>query len=273
MSAAAVLDDYLDGLLAGTPAASPAASPGPAPAPAAAPAVAAPVEAHAAAPAPAPVAPEPEPAPVPVAPAASTSPAPPPAAPVARVAPAAPASFAPRAPAPVARPALPPSHGPAGHHGEEPPAPRREPTPRWLRLRCGGQRYGLELLKVQEVVLPAPLLALRGTVPAMLGVMNLRGQVVPVMDLGMHLGQPSQPETPATRFVVIEEKGEVLGLRVTAVEDVVTLGEGQVEPPGTTQVRRPVDGLFRGIARLGGDPMILLDASCLLEPGAIGGQR
>ena len=271
MSAAAVLDDYLDGLLAGTPAASPA--PAPAAATSAAPAVAAPVEAQAAAPAPAPVAPEPEPAPVPVAPAASTSPAPPPAAPVARVAPAAPASFAPRAPAPVARPALPPSHGPAGHHGEEPPAPRREPTPRWLRLRCGGQRYGLELLKVQEVVLPAPLLALRGTVPAMLGVMNLRGQVVPVMDLGMHLGQPSQPETPATRFVVIEEKGEVLGLRVTAVEDVVTLGEGQVEPPGTTQVQRPVDGLFRGIARLGGDPMILLDASCLLEPGAIGGQR
>src|SRR5690606_25966271 len=144
MSAAAVLDDYLDGLLAGTPAASPA--PAPAAATSAAPAVAAPVEAQAAAPAPAPVAPEPEPAPVPVAPAASTSPAPPPAAPVARVAPAAPASFAPRAPAPVARPALPPSHGPAGHHGEEPPAPRREPTPRWLRLRCGGQRYGLELL-------------------------------------------------------------------------------------------------------------------------------
>jgi len=179
------------------------------------------------------------------------------------------------APVPAAAPVPPPPapppvpHAPRAAHAAADESTAADPTghsSRWLRLRCGSQRYGLELLKVQEVVLPVPLLALRGTVPAMLGVMNLRGQVVPVLDLGMHLGQPAQPDTAATRFVVLEEKGEVLGLRVSAVEDVVTLGQSQVEPPGTTQVRLAGNGLFRGIARLGGEPMVLLDASCLLAP-------
>lgn len=137
---------------------------------------------------------------------------------------------------------------------------------RWLRLRCGCQAYALELLKVQEVVLPTPLLPLRGTPAAMLGVMNLRGQVVPVMDLGVHLGQPSLASTPATRIVVLEENGETLGLRVSSVEDVITLGQGQVESPDNARVGRLSASLFRGVARLSSEPMILLDASALLLP-------
>src|SRR5690606_31766633 len=177
-------------------------------------------------------------------------------------------------PAPAAPRAYPAAMSPrvpqAEADGEAPVRRAADRSSRWLRLRCGDQRYGLELLKVQEVVLPVPLLALRGTATAMLGVMNLRGQVVPVLDLGMHLGKPAQPSTASTRFVVLEEKGEVLGLRVSAVEDVVTLGEHQVEPPATTQVRPSSDGLFRGIARQGGDPMVLLDAGCLLSMPARG---
>ncbi len=168
-----------------------------------------------------------------------------------------------------------PSPAPAlAAHADDPPARRAaDRSSRWLRLRCATQPYGLELLKVQEVVLPVPLLPLRGTPVAMLGVMNLRGQVVPVLDLGMHLGQAPQPATAATRFVVIEEKGEVLGLRVSAVEDVVTLAASQVEPPGNAQIGRAMSQLFRGIARQGGEPMVLLDSSCLLAPATTGGAR
>lgn len=137
---------------------------------------------------------------------------------------------------------------------------------RWLRLRCTTQAYGLELLKVQEVVLPVPLLPLRGTRPEMLGVMNLRGQVVPVMDLGMHLGQAPQPDSAATRIVVLEEHGETMGLRVSAVEDVVNLVDAQIEPPAASRASRLHSALFRGVARQSSEPMILLDASCLLSP-------
>ena len=174
------------------------------------------------------------------------------------------------APAPLPRRVPVPAPAPAE---EEPPASHRrasDRSSRWLRLRCAGQAYGLELLKVQEVVLPTPLLPLRGTPPAMLGVMNLRGQVVPVLDLGVHLGQAPQPATAATRYVVLEEKGETLGLRVSAVEDVVNLTEQQIEAPDRTRAGRIHSDLFRGVARQSGDPVILLDASGLLDPARAG---
>lgn len=147
------------------------------------------------------------------------------------------------------------------------PHPHRrssERTTRWLRLRCGRQAYALELLKVQEVVLPVPLLPLRGTAPAMLGIMNLRGQVVPVMDLGLHLGAACAEEDTQTRIVVLEENGEIMGLRVSAVEDVTNLTDSQIEPPDTARICRISNEVFRGVARLNQQPMILLDATRLL---------
>ncbi len=140
-----------------------------------------------------------------------------------------------------------------------------ERTSRWLRMRCGSQAYALELLKVQEVVLPVPLLPLRGTATAMLGIMNLRGQVVPVMDLATHLGARTAPDDANTRIVVLEENGDTMGLRVSAVEDVANLTDSQIEPPDTARICQISNDLFRGVARISAQPMILLDATQLLN--------
>lgn len=186
------------------------------------------------------------------------------------------------APAPVPAPALPPRAAPAPARAPAPTglqallapgqadkihAERRasERSTRWLRLRCGEQTYALELLKVQEVVLPVPLLPLRGTPSAMLGIMNLRGQVVPVIDLGIHLGSSPVDMDLQTRVVVLEENGETMGLRVSAVEDVTSLTDQQIEPPDNARLCRIYNNLFRGVARLGHQPMILLDATHLLH--------
>lgn len=209
-------------------------------------------------------------------------PAPPPAVVAAPVAPPA----ARPAPAPAARAATPPPRvavdAPAGnrpgtwqelqaqaHQPARSPHPQNrragERTSRWLRLRCGTQAYALELLKVQEVVLPVPLLPLRGTAAAMLGIMNLRGQVVPVMDLGLHLGAAAAEDDAQTRIVVLEEDGETIGLRVSAVEDVANLTDSQIEPPDTARICQISNDLFRGVARVSQRPMILLDATRLLS--------
>ncbi len=216
----------------------------------------------------------------------------------ARVAPAAPApgqvpASAPAARAPIARqmPSLPPMPAATSARAGTPSLAQSRPgsweelqrqardpassprenrraserTSRWLRLRCGAQAYALELLKVQEVVLPVPLLPLRGTSPAMLGIMNLRGQVVPVMDLGLHLGSSAPGNDANTRIVVLEENGETMGLRVSAVEDVANLTDSQIEPPDTARICQISNDLFRGVARCGAQPMILLDATQLLN--------
>ncbi|HFF3758280.1 chemotaxis protein CheW [Stenotrophomonas forensis] len=201
----------------------------------------------------------------------------PPAAPRPAAAPFAPAARAAAAPPPRVAVDAPAASRPSSwqelqaqaHHPASSPHPQNrragERTSRWLRLRCGTQAYALELLKVQEVVLPVPLLPLRGTAPAMLGIMNLRGQVVPVMDLGLHLGAAAAEDDAQTRIVVLEEDGETIGLRVSAVEDVANLTDSQIEPPDTARICQISNDLFRGVARVSQRPMILLDATQLLS--------
>lgn len=196
---------------------------------------------------------------------------------VAAPAPVAPAPVARAVPTPAAVPARPaaraPSTAPQPWHPSlsTTPEPKQhaptEQSSRWLHLRCSGQHYAVELLKVQEVMVPVPLLPMRGTGRAMLGVMNLRGLVVPVIDLGIRLGLTSITHEPATRIVVLEQQGDTLGLMVSAVDDVITLREGQIEPPEHARIGRSGDPMFLGVSRQrnASGPVILLDACALLE--------
>lgn len=133
---------------------------------------------------------------------------------------------------------------------------------RWLRVSVGEDRYAVELLRVQEVVRLAPVIAVRGAAPSLLGVMNLRGRVVPVHDLGRWLRRAPVQSDERSRIVVLEFKDELVGLLVTAVTDVVTLDAPQIEPP-TPGLR---DRIGMGIARTpGAPPTVLLDARVVFD--------
>jgi purine-binding chemotaxis protein CheW len=130
---------------------------------------------------------------------------------------------------------------------------------RWLRVTVGGDGYALELLRVQEVVRLAPIVGMRGASRAVLGVMNLRGRIVPVFDLGLWLGTAGVRSDERSRIVVVERDDELLGVLVSAVEDVVTLGRDRIEPP----LIGSDPGAILGIARVGAAPTVLLDADAL----------
>ncbi|MEN1960667.1 chemotaxis protein CheW [Luteimonas sp. MJ246] len=170
------------------------------------------------------------------------------------------------APAPVAPPA--PAPAPARRPPPALQAPVQAPPPprvqvqvasRWLRVLVGTDSYALELLRVQEVVRVAPVVAMRGTAPAVLGVMSLRGRIVPVFDLGLWLRTGCVDAGEQARIVVVERDDELVGLLVSAVEDVVTLGPDRIEPP------LPGDPLCAvlGVARVGTAPTVLFDAYAL----------
>lgn len=172
------------------------------------------------------------------------------------------------APAPAAPPvraapaAAQPVPGDADEEDEDPHTHAAPLGQRWLRVAIGDDRYAVELLRVQEVVRLAPVIAVRGAVPSLLGVMNLRGRVVPVHDLGSWLRrQPVEPDERA-RIVVLEYQDELVGLMVSAVTDVVTLDAPQIEPP-TPGLR---DRIGMGIARTpGAPPTVLLDARVVFD--------
>lgn len=132
---------------------------------------------------------------------------------------------------------------------------------RWLRVCVGDDSYAFELLRVQEVVRLAPVVAMRGAGHAVLGVMNLRGRIVPVFDLGLWLDVGAVRADERARIVVIERNDELIGVLVTAVEDVVSLEREHVEPPlpGTDP------GPTLGVARVSASPTVLLDSDALFE--------
>ena len=147
--------------------------------------------------------------------------------------------------------------------GERTPAATRElpgPQPqRWVRVTVDADSYALELLCVQEVVRLAPIVAMRGAATAVLGVMNLRGRIVPVFDLGLWLGVGQVRPDERSRIVVVERDDELIGVLVSAVEDVVTLSRDRIEPP----VPGADPGPTLGVARVGPSPTVLLDAGAL----------
>ncbi|HEY1141046.1 MAG TPA: chemotaxis protein CheW [Lysobacter sp.] len=130
---------------------------------------------------------------------------------------------------------------------------------RWLRVTVGSGSYALELLCVQEVVRVTPIVAMRGASRAVLGVMNLRGRIVPVFDLGLWLGTACVEPDERSRIVVVERDDELIGVLVTLVEDVVTLTQNRIEPP----LPGSAPGQIVGIARVGAVPTVLLDAGAL----------
>lgn len=212
---------------------------------------------------------------------------------VADASPSARALAAAPAPAPSIVPASPPvpaptppanTTGPARHPpcetgcGGDPRAREARPTPadtsaigaptravssssRWLRVGIGPDHYAFELLRVQEVVRVAPIVAMRGATTAVLGVMNLRGRIVPVFDLGRWLGSAKVIADEHSRIVVVERDDELIGVLVTVVEDVATLGREHIEPP----LVGSAPGAIVGIARVGHTPTVLLDANALFD--------
>ncbi len=226
MSSAVSLDDYIGDMLADAPPAPPVSAPAPVAVPAAD-AIAAPIPTPAQAPAP-----------------------PPPAAAASQLhASAALSALAQRLmtvePPPVAAPASRPK--------------------RWLCFGLGGESFAIELLKVQEVQRVPSIVPVRGAAPDVLGVINLRGEIVHVIDVGVTLGLgASDARSEAARVVVLEEGGLHAGLLVSSVASVVTLDDAGIERSESTLRAFPCPALS-GIARIGGSIVALLDGARFLK--------
>lgn len=161
-------------------------------------------------------------------------------------------------PAPTTTTPVRPAPAPAPEPAPPTPGASAQP-PRWVRVTVAADSYALELLCVQEVVRVMPIVAMRGADRSVLGVMNLRGRIVPVFDLGLWLGLACVQPDDRSRIVVVERDDELIGVLVSTVEDVVTLGRDRIEPP----LPGNDPGAILGVARVGATPTVLLDANAL----------
>lgn len=125
--------------------------------------------------------------------------------------------------------------------------------------------YGLDIAVVKEVITLRPITAVPRAPAFVEGVTNLRGKVLPVIDLRKRFGLPTGEVTRHSRIVVVEINDTMVGMLVDAVSKVLTVPEGAIEPP--SPLVTTVDSAFiTGIAKVDDLLIILLDVEKVLSP-------
>ncbi len=144
----------------------------------------------------------------------------------------------------------------------------REATREVLVFVLGQEEYGVDILKVQEIrgydkVTPIP-----SSVDYLKGVMNLRGVIVPVIDMRVKFRLADVRYDSFTVVVILRIAGRVIGLVVDAVSDVVRFAESDVKP--APQLGALVDSSFlAGLASHEDRMVLLLDIEALLSSGEL----
>ncbi len=100
-----------------------------------------------------------------------------------------------------------------------------------VSFQVGGEEFGLDILKVQEIIRIQELTRVPNLPPFVEGVINLRGKVIPVIGLRRCFGLEPRETDKQTRIVVVEVGGTVLGFIVDSVSEVLRVPSDTVEPP------------------------------------------
>lgn len=115
-------------------------------------------------------------------------------------------------------------------------------------FHLGNERYGVEITAIQEIIQVGDVMRIPNAPPYLEGVTNLRGRIIPVVNLRHRLGMPPTAHTEQTRIVVVMVDGASVGLVVDAVSQVMRIPQPDVDPPSVL-VTLPDDDLVRGIAK------------------------
>jgi len=132
-----------------------------------------------------------------------------------------------------------------------------------VSFRLAQEEYGIEITKVQEIILMGEITRVPQTPPYIKGLINLRSTVIPIVDLRLRFGLAQEDPTDETRIMVVNVAGKTIGIIVDAVSEVLRISHDQISPPPST-----IAGLGRdyltGLVKLGDRLLILLDIDRIL---------
>ncbi len=146
---------------------------------------------------------------------------------------------------------------------------REEAILQLVTFSLGGEEFALEILKVQEINRMVDITQVPKTPDFVEGVINLRGKVVPVIDLGKRLGLRETEKTSQSRIMVVEVIGNTVGLIVDSVSEVLRLPAQTVEPapPFVSSVETEY---IMGVGKVEGRLVILLDINKVFSSEEVG---
>ncbi len=134
----------------------------------------------------------------------------------------------------------------------------------WVTFKLDGETYGVNVMEVQEVLRVTDIAPVPGAPGYVLGIINLRGNVVSVLDTRRRFGLQTTESNDATRIVIIESGGQTVGIRVDAVAEVLDVDSSEIEfspDVGNEESSRYISGM---VSR-GEELVILVDVSKIIS--------
>jgi purine-binding chemotaxis protein CheW len=133
----------------------------------------------------------------------------------------------------------------------------------WVCFKLGDEEFGVDILKVREIVRIQSITHVPQTPTSMAGVINLRGNVIPVIDLPKKLGISDSKQDDKTRIIVFAVNDKLIGMIVDAVERVLRIRENQVESPPDIGAGL-IQEYIMGMGKVEEDLIILLNIDKIL---------
>lgn len=136
----------------------------------------------------------------------------------------------------------------------------------FLTFQLGSELYGVDILRVQEIKGYTAVTKIPNTPPHIKGVLNLRGTIVPIVELRTKFGMPTIDYTTFTVIIVVVVQDKVMGLVVDSVSDVLNIDKKDIQVSPQFGVKVDVSFLS-GIGRSGDKLVALLDIDRMLSEG------
>ncbi len=131
-------------------------------------------------------------------------------------------------------------------------------------FRIGNETFGVRIGSVREIVRVPEITAVPSAPETIEGVINLRGKIIPVMDLRKRFGHSDVQPDKKNRILVVELENKLVGLIVNAASEVLRIASSDIEPPGNLFAEGE-SGYVTGVGKLKGRLIILLDITKLLH--------
>jgi purine-binding chemotaxis protein CheW len=135
----------------------------------------------------------------------------------------------------------------------------------YLTFHLAGENYALEIAHVVEIVGVQKITEVPALASYLKGVVNMRGLIIPVMDVRLRFGLAERASDNRTCLIFVCVENDTVGLLVDRVNDVAEIPAGEIEPPPATRAGHP--DFIKGMGKAGDSVNILLDTRELLTFG------
>lgn len=134
---------------------------------------------------------------------------------------------------------------------------------KFLTFSLRSEFYGIEIMYVTEIIGIQVITEVPELPDYIKGIINLRGKIIPVMDVRLRFKKEQREYNDRTCIVVVDIKGMFIGLIVDSVSEVISIPEQDIVPP--PELSRVSNGYIKGIGKVGNEVKLILDCNKLLN--------